>query len=192
MIPSIKGVALQLAVDGLRRVMEAQKISMDQVNARMNPEDAWVLDNGIMPGLWYPIDLCGRVVELSIALENKGGPNYLRHVGTRIAKMFFSNEIYERFATAAEKRREGAGKIMITVPSVVLNFSEWSFVQDEAKPKTFFIEANQAKAFPDVLRYLSEGFIQYVAERVVNGPVRVRSDRPAPDQIVFQGDTGVT
>jgi len=188
MVASIKGIALRLAVDGLQRVMNAEKIRREEVVNRMKPEDAWVLDGEIVPGLWYPIDLCSRVIQLSLELENKGGEPYLRHVGTRVAEMFFSSEIYERFATAAEKHRESAGRLVINVPSLVLNFSKWTFRQEDGQGRSFFIEAEEAEAFSDVFRFLAEGFIRYIGERAVKAPVAVTSTRPAPDRILFHGE----
>jgi hypothetical protein len=44
-----------------------------------------------------------------------------------------------------------------------------------------------AAEFSDLLRFIAQGCIQYLGERVNRRPVLVTSTRPTPDHIVYLG-----
>jgi len=185
--PSIKGIAIQLSIDAVRRVMGAGQLTQESLREKLRPEDLDLMEKEILPGLWYPIESCRRLIEAAVEAEGKESGDYLARVGTRIAKTFFSNPIYDQYITSAEKWGGRSGRIMINLPSLVLNFTKWSYEGDPHREKHFTVEVDEAKGFPDVLRYLTEGFIQYLAERVNGVPMLVTSDWTAADHIVFRG-----
>jgi hypothetical protein len=43
-----------------------------------------------------------------------------------------------------------------------------------------------AREFPDVLRYMGQGVVEFLATRVQGRAVEIVSQRPAPDLVVFR------
>ena len=71
--------------------------------------------------------------------------------------------------------------------AVLYNFTKWSF---ESDPDTGSFETTLAEArdYPDALRAVGEGFIQYLAEHLMpDRKVEVTSERVTADRIVFRG-----
>jgi len=53
-------------------------------------------------------------------------------------------------------------------------------------PGTSRIEVSEAGALPEVSRFAAQGFIEYTASRLSGAAIRVTSERPALDRIVFR------
>jgi hypothetical protein len=58
-VPSIKGTAFQSVVEHLRRLLEAGWLSPDDLELRLEAEDLRLLDEKVLPGLWYPLAATG-------------------------------------------------------------------------------------------------------------------------------------
>jgi hypothetical protein len=188
MIPSIKGVALQLAAEGVRRVMQSGLIREADLPQRLTPGDLKIFNGDILPGLWYPIETCGRLIEIAAEADGGGDQAYLEKVGSRVAKTFFSTSVYNPFVIAGEKAGSRSGKVLISMTQIALNFTKWTYEPNGGEAGGFTIEITEAAAFPDVLRFISLGFIKYLAERVNGVPAIVTSLRPTPDLIVIKGE----
>ncbi len=184
--PCIKGVGMQLAVNGLRRVMDAGLVSREQLEARLEPADLKIFDEKILPGIWYPVGTCARLIEAAVETEGGDKSDYLVRVGKRAAEEMFSSEIYETYLSSAQKWGHRSGRVMLGLTKLVLNFSEWSYDPGLPGGNSFTVEVTEAADFPDVLRYLAQGFIAYLASRVDPRPVVVISERPAPDRVLFK------
>ena len=52
---SIKGVALQFSVAAIRRALDAGRLSWMDLEAVLQSEDIRILEDKIVPGMWYPI-----------------------------------------------------------------------------------------------------------------------------------------
>jgi hypothetical protein len=74
---------------------------------------------------------------------------------------------------------------MASLAGAIFNVSRWRFVVDARDPAVHRIEVSEARALPEVSRWAAQGFIEYTASRLTGAPVRVTSERPAPDRIVF-------
>lgn len=78
-----------------------------------------------------------------------------------------------------------AGRIATTMTGVLYNFTRWTF---ETKPgrEPFTITVEDAEAFPEYLRFVGEGFIEYTSRHMSEGrDVEVTSKRITPDRIVY-------
>lgn len=187
MVPSIKGVGIQLAADAVRRVVQAGFLSEEELQRRLSPQDLKILESEILPGLWYPIETCGKLIDIAAKADGGGDAAYLENVGVRVAKTFFSSAVYNPFISAGEKHGPGSGKILISMTNIALNFSKWTYEARSEKSPEFIIEVSEADAFPEVLRFIALGFIKYLAKRLSAAPIIVTSLRPTPDRIVFEG-----
>jgi hypothetical protein len=188
---SIKGVVLELAVEGVKRMLEEGRISRDEVEARLDAQDLEILEQKLLPGMWYPIDSMQRILELVTRDErDRGGLEAMTAVGVSAAERLFASEVYKNFVATAENRGRRAGATLVGLAPLLCNFTRWSYDPGPEDGNEFTVEVRDAERFPDLLRFLAQGFIQYLGERVNDAPVRVESERPSPDCIVYRGLRG--
>ncbi len=75
---------------------------------------------------------------------------------------------------------------MITLAGAIYNFTRWRYIPASESDPGYTIEVTEALHFPDHARHTVTGFIQYTAERLVPVPLRIESERPEPDRILFR------
>ena len=167
--------------------MESGLLTREQLEVRLQPSDLQTLDDKILPGLWYPIDTCGRLIEVSVQSEGKAANDYLVRSGEQAAEKLFASEVYETFISSAEKWGARSGKVMLGLTRLVLNFGEWSYDPGPPDGDWFTVEAAESEALPEVLRHIGQGSIAYLASRINKREVPVTSERPSPDRIVYRG-----
>ena len=187
MTPSIKATGFQSAADDLNKLIEAERISREEVEARLRKEDFRFLDKQLAATTWVPIDVYKRVVEILIELEaGASSPElYLHNRGVRAAQRLHKAGIYRQFEASSETWGNRVGKIATTMATVLYNFTKWSFEMGEHG--RFSITVDEATDFPDVARYTAQGYIEYTSKAVAGGNVRVTSDRPLPSRVVYRG-----
>jgi len=193
--PSIKGTAFQSVVEDLRRLIEAGRLVPEELELRLEAEDLRILDDKVLPGLWYPLASYQRLTELLMRTEGGGRSDYVVARGARAAERLFAAGLYQQLERGEEigamKRanRESwgvhEGSLMASLAGAIFNVSRWRFVVDARDPAVHRIEVSEARALPEVSRWAAQGFIEYTASRLTGAPVRVTSERPAPDRIVF-------
>ncbi len=194
-VPSIKGTAFQAVAVDLARLVQAGRIPRHVVELRLEAADLRLLDDKILPGLWYPIACYRRMSELLWELEGKGKPAYLLARGARAAERLFEAGLYQQMLRGeqigAEYRERGEswsefdGKLMTSIAGAIFNVSRWSFRRHPEDPNVNRIEVSDAAELPEVSRLAAQGFIEYTASRLTGVSVHVTSERPRPDRIVF-------
>ena len=187
-VPSIKATGFQSAADDLAKLVAAGRLTRSQVESRLDPSDLAYLDKQLAASSWVPIATYARVLDLLISIE--GGDDvdaYLRGRGNRGAARMHKLGLYGQFEASVETWGVKVGTITATMGAVIYNFSKWSF---EADPDSGAFETTMAEApdYPDALRLVGEGFIQYLAEHLLpDRKVEVSSERVSRDKIVFRG-----
>jgi hypothetical protein len=194
-VPSIKGTAFQAVAADLLRLIESGRVSREAVEARLAAEDLGILDDKVLPGLWYPLASYARMTELLMQLEGGGRRDYVVGRGARAAERLFDAGLYQQMQRGeeigAEKRArseawgEYEGNLMTSLAGAIFNVSRWRFVADAQDPGVNRIEVSEAAELPEVSRFAAEGFVAYAASRMTGADVKVTSERPAPDHIVF-------
>jgi hypothetical protein len=76
------------------------------------------------------------------------------------------------------------GRIVITVASLIYNFTTWHFERGNGIGD-FSIRVEEATDFPEAARFTTQGFIKYVSTRIVGRPMHASSERPIPSRILF-------
>jgi hypothetical protein len=193
--PSIKGTAFQTVALDLAKLIRDRRISRETVEVRLEAEDLRVLDDKVLPGLWYPLACYRRMTELLWEVEGRGAPAYLLARGARAAERLFETGLYQQMRRGEEigaerrERNEGwtefDGKLMTSLAGAIFNVSRWLYRRDPDDPNVNRIEVSEATELPEVSRLAAQGFIEYVASRLTGTQVRVTSERPTPDRIVF-------
>ena len=76
---------------------------------------------------------------------------------------------------------------LVTLSQTILNFGRGEVLPDPDHPKRLVIQISDAAAYPEVLRFTSEGFYN-ACVRAVGSGFSWRSSRPQWDCIVMQMD----
>lgn len=188
--PSIKGTAFASAVADLEAVLEAGRLSREQLEARLQPEDLHILESKVLPGEWYPIDSYGRIIDLLGDVEAGGSVRYHVQRGRRAAERLLQSGIYRQLDRARSRRSdvknvEAASQlieVMLTVGRSLYNFGSWELLSDEPDDRTLAFEIRDAAALPESARYTIQGFVEWAAERIGGDRgVRVESRRVRRD-----------
>jgi hypothetical protein len=196
--PSIKGMILRQVVEEVSRLLAAGAVPRDGLGRWLRPEDLAHLSERPLASAWYPIELYTR---LNLLLRDVGGDRrdeYLRELGGRTAEMLLASGRYQQIgyarrtalqdATTPEGRFEAFRhdlRLFASMSASVLNFSRWTPRDDPEHARRYLLEVTEASAFPEVLCWRTDGFVNALA--AAHGhPGLWRWDRPAPDTVVFR------
>jgi len=193
-VPSIKGTAFLSVVADVQRLVEAGRIPPQELEARLQAEDLRLLEEKVLPGLWYPLTSYRRLTELLMRVEGGGSIAYVVARGARAAERLFEAGLYHQLARGdeigAKKRAQGErwseheANLMTSLAGAIFNVSRWRYVTDPAAGANR-IEVSEAEALPEVSRWAAQGFVEYTSSRLSGVTTRVTSERPSPDRIVF-------
>jgi hypothetical protein len=186
-VPSIKATGFQSAADDLARLIEAGRISRQEVDGRLRADDLRFLGKQLAATTWVPIDVYSRVVDILVELEAGGSAElYLHNRGVRAGQRLHKAGLYRQFDASTETWGNRVGKIATTMASVLYNFTRWSFELGEGR--TWQIVVDEAREFPEVARFTTQGFIEYTSRAVSGGKEVVRSERVSRDRLVYKGE----
>jgi hypothetical protein len=184
--PSIKGMAMQSAVVDVARLLEAKRVTPEELEVRLTAADLQLLDDKLNPAAWYPIESYRRFVRLLVDKEAHGRvEEYLMQRGWRAAERIKNTGLYGQLEASRETWGARVGRIVVSIASVLYNFTRWSIeLVEEDKPYRVIVD--DARAFVDECRYTAQGFVAYASTLVGGGPVDVTSSRPTPDRVVYE------
>jgi len=194
-VPSIKGTAIQSVAEDIQALIASGRITRQSIEARLEPEDLRILDDKVLPGLWYPLASYRRLTEILIEVDGGGTPDYVVRRGARAAERLFAAGLYLQLERGEElgvqKRERGEvwtereGNLVASIAGAIFNVSRWRFRVDATDPAIQHIEVTEAEALPEISRLAAQGFIEYSTSRLSGAPVRVTSERIGRDRIVF-------
>ena len=194
-VPSIKGTAFQSVVEDVQGLVAAGRIRRAELEARLPGEDLRILEDQVLPGLWYPLATYRRLTEILLEIEGGGKPEYVVRRGARAAERLFAAGLYlqlergEEIGARKRERGEGwterEGNLVASLAGAIFNVSRWRFTVDPGEPAVHRIEASEAEDLPEVSRLAAQGFIEYTASRLAGAPVRVTSERLGRGRIAF-------
>ena len=186
--PSIKGTAFVSAVGDLQELLDSGRLTREQLETRLSPEDVEILDSKILPGEWYPIDSYGRILDLLGAVAGGGNPYHIQR-GRKAAERLLRSGIYRQLDKAIEQRSEkdkaSLISIMLTVGRTLYNFGAWEILRDQSTDQLLRFELRQMSALPEIARITIQGYVEWAAEHLVGGRIRVESRRTSADRILF-------
>jgi hypothetical protein len=184
----VKGTAIQSVVEDLNRLLQEGKLSREELEARLQADDLEVLEQKIVPALWYPIGTYGRFVEILFERDGRRSTEYLVQRGRRAAERIRSMGLYAQLAASREGWGNRIGKIFVSLGPAMFKDSAWSFDILEEQPLRYRIEMRVSADFPDLCRHSTQGFIDYLTQLDAKGRMRVTSERSSPTLIVFFGE----
>jgi hypothetical protein len=190
--PAIKGTVIVNLVEDLRRLRDEGGISEEELAVSLEAQDLEILGSKIMPSTWYPIDSYRRLTELLLEKEG-GGEDYLRARGARSAERLLAAGMYEPMRrlrpgnTVTMADIERSVRALVVMSQTILNFGRGEVLPDPHHPGRLIIQISDAAAYPEVLRFTSEGFYNACA-RAAGRSYSWCSSRPEPDRIVMLMD----
>jgi hypothetical protein len=187
-VPSIKATGFQSVSDDLARLISSGRISREQVEARLPAEDLRYLSKPLAATTWVPMTTHARALAILVELEANGDPEgYLHLRGVRAGERLHKAGLYRQFEASSETWGDRVGKIVMTMATVLYNFTRWSF-ESRGEPGLFQITVDDAADFSEAARFVSQGFTEYAARVITRGKEQVRSERPSPNRIVFRSE----
>jgi hypothetical protein len=183
----VKGTAIQSVVDDLNRLVAEGRISRDELTARLEAGDLEVLEQKIVPALWYPIGTYGRFVELLFERDGRCSTEYLVERGRRAAERIRATGLYAQLSAERAGWGDRIGKILVSLGPAMFKDTSWSFEVLATNPLRWRIEMRVPASFPDLCRHSTQGFIDYLT-KIHSGDTIVTSERSAPTLIVFRGE----
>ncbi len=185
-VPSIKGTAFQSVVDDVQQLLAAGRLSREELEARLTGEDLEILDAKVNPTAWYPIDTYDRAVEV---LARKEAPlrteEYLVERGLKAAERLAALGIYSQLDATSEHMGVRVGKVIVTISRAIYNFTSFHY-EPGTDGVSFSIRVEDAAAFPEAARFATQGFVEHVASRAAGYAMRVSSERPSHDVVVYR------
>jgi hypothetical protein len=195
--PSIKGSAIIAAVADVNRLLEAGRISREDLEVRLEAEDLELIDEKIQVSVWYPVASYGRIADLLAEVEaGPGGREaYLMRRGRATADRLFEAGLYTQLERVKERvdNLDDAQvfdpyqvRLTLSLWGAMVNFTRWHFEPNPEAPESFTCEVSDAAAFPEALRLSNAGFLEGVFSRLVNSPVEVTIQTTGPDTFLYR------
>jgi hypothetical protein len=196
--PSIKGSVFAGVVEDMNKLLTSGGISKAELARRLPAEDLLLLGETIRTASWYDIRAYTRMNELLRDVVGGGRNDYLRESGRQTARRLLEAGFYAqleyvqrtevRRTVGARARFEAFGRDLrklTTMSASILNFSRWTSKPDPKREGHYLIDVAEAKDFPEVLAWRSEGFVNEMAAQ--HGDPDLWSwARVKPDLLVFR------
>jgi hypothetical protein len=185
---AIKGAAVEAIVDLTHELLDSGRISRDQLEVELEPSDLGLLDSKLEPTLWYPIASAERI-ELFVAEQlGRDIEEMMREIGGAAARRILVQPGIRTFIEGARKHGERMGHILAGLGALVVDFGNWRFEGELFSE--FQVRATEVEALPDTTRYATEGFIEVIAEELIERSTAVSSQRPSQSHVVFEVRVG--
>jgi hypothetical protein len=185
---AVKGTAIESVVADVKRLLDEGKIARDELEARLPKEDLELLEQKIVPALWYPVGTYGRLMELLFERDGLRSHEYLVERGRRAAERIRQGGLYAQLKGDWKSWGDRIGNILVTLGPAMYRDTQWRFHwYGEAQPVRFRIELDVPADFPDLCRYPTQGFIDHLTSVYREG-LRVTSERTSPTRITFAGE----
>ena len=188
----VKGTAIESVIADVNRLVDEGRLSRDALEARLPAGDLQLLETKIVPALWYPYGSYGRLMELLFEVEGRRRTEYLVERGRRAADRVRATGLYAQLKGNWSNWGDRVGTILATLGPAMYKDTQWRIsIHGVAEgAMSFRLEVDCPAEFPDVCRWPTQGFIEYVA-RMYAGDVRLRmtSERVSAERMVFLGDS---
>ncbi len=188
MAGGVKGTAIESVIADVNRLVERGRISREQLELRLEAEDLELLDQKLLPSVWYSLGAYGRMTQLLYEAEGRGKLEYLFERGRRAADRIRAAGLYAQLTAARERWGDSLGSMMVTLGPAIYRDTDWAFrLLAGGNGLRFEIEISVPENFPDVCRHTTQGFIEHAATHASGQTVRISSERVSPTRIVIQG-----
>ena len=196
--PSIKGSVFASIVEDVKKLLANGGVSQSELARWLRAEDILLLGQTIGAATWYDIRSYTRMNQLLCDVEGSGNHAYLRERGRQTARRLLDAGFYQQLeylqrsevarTTGGQARFEAFGRDLrklTTLSASILNFSRWTSKPDPQREGYYVIDVSEARDFPEVLAWRSDGFVNGMAAQ--HGQADLWGwERVSADLIVFR------
>ena len=197
-IPSIKGSIVASHAEVLQKYLAKAQVPTSVLARRFEPGDLELLAGRIEPTRWYDIRLYARLLEFLRDYAGEGSNQYLLDAGRRSAENLIRAGIHQQLEylrrTQHKERIDAAERfaafgrdlrLLSSITGSILNFSEVTVVQDPEHRLRWMLVRADAREFPEVLCWTTQGFSNRMAEEH-GAPDLWRWERPSADVVRYR------
>jgi len=197
-VPSIKGTVFIRAVEDILKLVSKGTLSRSELQRRLRPADAKVLDQPVAPSSWYDVQIYGRLLEFLRDVEGEGSNEYLRERGARSAELLRQAGLYQQMEylnrtqaaqqTDARARYLAFGRdlrLLTTMHGSILNFGRQLVKEDPEHADRYLMVYEEVAPYPEALCWTTDGLVNRMA-RQHGQPDLWKWERPAPHSIVYR------
>lgn len=191
---SIKGMAISSLVGDVREVVHAGGVSEEEIAKHLTPEDLAMLGEELDPFGWYPIECYERLTDWLLSLAENGGVPWLRERGAAAARRLLEGGLYQQLDSLRDgydwtpENALARMRLIVTLQGSLMNFSKWQVEVDPDYAQRLRIVVTEAGAYPEVLRHVTDGFINACDDAAGGGHIW-DSERVAADRIIIRMDS---
>ena len=188
--PCVRGAGFESVLRDVRELMAAEVISESHLAQHLDPADYAYLEEKIDAQRWYPVGSYRRFLELLCATDsNTSAETYLIQRGAIAAERLRATGTFSMLEVETSQIGLRALGVFITIAEALYNFTRWSGEID-ADELGYTVTAEDAADYPEVARWVAQGFLERGAVYVTSNPVRVSSERPSLDRVIFRFEFG--
>jgi hypothetical protein len=188
----IRDAAWRLAREEVLALVASGRVSWEDLEARLEPEEISLLREATPSLSWYPIASYDRLLTTLMDVEGEGSDQYLVERGRKAVESLTATGL-ERWIEEASRAPESwdpwwarVGSTLVTLPAAIFSESNWILLPGEDRGR-FTIEVTEAGGLPESLRHTVQGVLEGLAARLIGESVTVTSGRPSIDRLVFRG-----
>lgn len=196
--PSIKGSVFASIVEDVNKLLTRGVISQAELARWLRADDILLLGQTIGVASWYDVRAYTRMNELLRDVDGAGSNDYLRERGRQTARRLLDAGFYAQLeflhraevgrTTGVRARFEAFGRDLrklTTLSSSILSFSRWTSKPDPQREGYYVIDVAEAREFPEVLAWRSDGFVNEMATQHGDADLWCW-ERVTADRIVFR------
>jgi len=183
---SVKGSLFFIAQADLLGLIQNEKISREELEVRLTPEQLELVDAKVQVALWYPVDAFNAFIRIASEIGGRASPEAPAQTGRLSAEQLAKSGLYAQLTESAGGSARGIGRRLVTLGSAFYNFMHWEYIEGEDVAH-FTVDVTDAADWSEELRHITTGFIEVATARATGRTVRVTSERPTPDHVIFRG-----
>jgi hypothetical protein len=198
--PSIKGSIVAPMVEEILVLREADRVSEDELEARLASDSLALLETKVNPSEWVPFRIYEQFAQLLEAVEGAGDPDYMRGRGERAGERLADAGIYQQLRFV-EKIRDDIRcmevylsdmRLILSIQAALVNVGRWAAEIDPDHPNRVMIVARESESVPGCLMDAMEGFFIGVSRRAHKSGIPWRAERPTRGEIRFRMDRDIS
>ena len=165
-VPSVKGSLFFIAQADLAGQIQKGKISREDLEDLLTPEQLELVDAKVQVALWYPIDAFNAFVRISSQVAGRASPEALEATGRLSAEQLAKSGLYPQLTEGTGGSAKGVGRRLVTLGSAFYSFMQWQYTDGEA-PGHFSVDVTEATDWSEELRHITAGFIEVACSRAM-------------------------
>jgi hypothetical protein len=198
MLPSIKGSVVAGHAEVLQKYLASRTLDPAGLERYFRPGDLELLAGPIVATEWYDISMYRRLLEFLRDYPGEGDNDYLIAAGRRSAEALIRAGIYQQMEYLRRTQHSSVDdprerflafgrdlRLLCSLSQSILNFVKAEVVVDPDHPDRWVQEYRDARDYPEVLCWTTQGFCNRMAEEH-GSPDLWRWQRLSPQLLQFR------